>query len=119
MKRLALMFVMAALAGCNCNYSNGARVGVVTKFSRKGAVCKTYEGEMNAGGFRNSSDGEGNTTVVANIFLFTVKSRELADEVERAMESGKRVKLTYEEVAFRDPCSTSSGYFVSKVEVLP
>ncbi len=37
----------------NYTYSEGNRAGVVVKFSKKGYLLKTYEGELNMGGMGN------------------------------------------------------------------
>jgi hypothetical protein len=41
---LSLVFLIA-----NYTYSEGNRAGVVVKFSKKGYLLKTYEGELNMG----------------------------------------------------------------------
>lgn len=50
MKRI-LFWLLAistlALTSCSENYSNGERIGFITKFSNRGIVCKSWEGEMN------------------------------------------------------------------------
>ena len=35
---------------CNYTYSDGKRAGLLVKFSKKGFVLKTYEGDLNLGG---------------------------------------------------------------------
>ncbi|MEL6132471.1 MAG: hypothetical protein AAFR59_03805, partial [Bacteroidota bacterium] len=74
-------------------YSEGFRVGQVIKFSKKGKLLKTYEGEMNLGGVRTNADGD----LDANIWQFSIYGgdNELREEVERAAERGYRVKLMY------------------------
>lgn len=73
------------------NYSNGGRVGVVNKFSSKGIIFKTYEGTLALEGqqlkeWRFSVDVKGNGG----------KSLEdLAQEIQTALDSGKKVKLSY------------------------
>ena len=53
LRALATLLVAALLAGAawtwfslNWSYSEGDRGGVLQKFSRKGWICKTYEGEL-------------------------------------------------------------------------
>ena len=45
---IVLIFAVAAylLVVFNWSYSDGERAGYLQKFSRKGWVCKTYEGEL-------------------------------------------------------------------------
>ena len=119
--RIALIAViLATLTGCNIDYSDGFRVGTITKFSRRGYVCKTWEGEMNLGGFRNRRDGNGNTQVVANQWAFTVKDDDVAsrEALSTAMETGQRVKIAYAQIVLPTPCTTDSKYFVTKVDLL-
>ena len=48
----SVLIVVAALVGLyllavlSWSYSDGERVGILQKFSRKGWICKTYEGEL-------------------------------------------------------------------------
>ena len=115
MKNVLLLGAVALLlAGC-FDYSEGERVGVINKFSRKGLICKTWEGEMNLGGFRNKSDSNGGTSVVANIFQFTVEDETLIPKIKEAMASGETVTLGYRQELFNF-CNTDSGYFITSVE---
>jgi hypothetical protein len=81
MKQLALVALMASmLVGCG-EYSDGERVGTIQKFSRKGLIAKTWEGEMLLGGLKrktvSGTDSNGgstsSTSMVANVFEFTVE----------------------------------------------
>ena len=48
MKSLLLIgLVSLSLIGCTENYSNGERIGFVTKFSERGLIWKSWEGELN------------------------------------------------------------------------
>jgi hypothetical protein len=70
-------------------YSEGARVGILYKFSRKGTVYKTYEGAMVLPGI-HSENSEGMTS---NKFYFSVSDPELA---KKLMDSqGMEIKLHY------------------------
>jgi len=74
-------------------YSDGYREGILQKFSRKGNVLKTYEGEMVMLGF-----GARNTSIVnANYFYFSVDDNSAADSLQMCL--GKIVKVHY--VQFR------------------
>lgn len=70
-------------------FSDGYREGVLQKFSRKGNVFKTYEGEMIQLGFGQRTGGGLN----AQYFYFAVTDISLADSLENCM--GKSVKLHY------------------------
>ena len=69
-------------------YSEGTRVGIIYKFSKKGTFFKTYEGEMMLPGIRNKSK-----SLSTNTFNFSVTDEELA---KKLMESqGMEVELHY------------------------
>lgn len=69
-------------------YSEGTRVGIIYKFSKKGTIFKTYEGEMMLPGIRNKSQ-----SLSTNTFNFSVTDEELA---QKLMESqGMEVELHY------------------------
>lgn len=74
-------------------YSEGNRAGVLIKFSKKGYIFKTYEGELNVGGMGNVP----NTAQANQIWYFSVKDRAVADSLMQ-ME-GKKVSLHYNQVA--------------------
>lgn len=69
-------------------YSDGSREGVLQKFSRKGNVFKTYEGEMIQLGF-----GQRGAAINSQYFYFSVNDVALADSIEKCI--GKIVKFHY------------------------
>jgi hypothetical protein len=66
------------------SYSNGDRVGILQKFSSKGWLCKTWEGDL----AMNTVPG-----VAPLIWNFTVRDRNVAESVMAAV--GQRVGLRY------------------------
>lgn len=102
--------------GIGDNYSNGVRAGVITKLSHKGLFMKSWEGELNMGGMKESTDGKGHTTTVANIFEFSVTDEQVVKTIQDALDSGKPVKLTYHQY-FIHPMGLETAYVVSKAEV--
>jgi hypothetical protein len=115
--RLALLFLpVLALAVLstytvmvlNWNYSSGERAGYVQKFSKKGWICKTWEGELAMVSLPGT---------MAEIFPFTVRSDAVADRINRSI--GKRVALAYEEHrGIPGSCFGETGYFVVDVKVV-
>jgi hypothetical protein len=90
------------------SYSTGERAGWVQKFSHKGWLCKTWEGEM------AMVSMPGTTT---EKFFFTVWSDEVAAEINKVM--GKRVSLQYEEkVGIPTRCFGETRYYVTKVHAV-
>lgn len=71
-------------------YSEGTRVGILYKFSKKGTVFKTYEGEMVLPGLRFKQTGEG---VSSNMFHFSVTDESLAKELMGSQ--GMEIELHY------------------------
>jgi hypothetical protein len=87
------------------SYSTGERVGWVQKLSKKGWICKTWEGELTM----ISMPG-----AVPEKFPFTVRDDAVADQMNRLM--GKRVALHYEEkVGLPTSCFGDTRYFVTRV----
>ncbi len=86
-------------------YSEGVRSGELIKFSRKGVLFKTWEGEISQG------------ISGAQIFPFSVLDRD--QEVIEALQAaeGKYVKLNYEERYATFAWWGETKYFISSVEV--
>lgn len=70
------------------SYSDGNRGGVLQKFSRKGNLFKTYEGELLMRGFGQKSGGFN-----AQYFYFSVSDIALADSLSKCID--KKVTLHY------------------------
>jgi hypothetical protein len=91
------------------SYSSGERAGWVQKFSHKGWVCKTWEGELALVSLPGSS---------VEKFLFTVRDDAVARQVTAA--TGKRVTLHYEEkVGLPTNCFGETRHFVTSVTINP
>lgn len=115
MKKLGIAFALMGLMACGEGYSNGDRAGTVTKFSSKGYFCKTWEGELNMGGMREESDGK-HTSIVANIWEFSVTDPNVVAQVKEAMATGQHVVLTYDQWMIAPLCTSMSGYVVTEVK---
>ena len=89
-------------------YSSGDRVGYVQKLSRKGWVCKTWEGELQL------SSIPGSAPVV---FLFTVRGDSLARAIQAL--AGRPVALTFEQhPGIPLSCFGDTEYFIVGVRTL-
>lgn len=104
----AVVAVGYGFAVWNYNYSEGERAGVVQKFSKKGWVCKTWEGELNMvvlpGGLPEK-------------FFFTVWDDAAVTNINRNI--GKRVSLHYtEKVGLPTSCFGETRYYVKKLSPL-
>lgn len=101
----AFVFTVWAGIALAFSYSQGTRTGYVQKLSRKGWVCKTWEGEL----AMTTQPG-----VAPTMFLFTVRDDSVAREIT-AVE-GKQVTLTYEEhQGMPTSCFGETGHFVTAV----
>ena len=90
-------------------YSTGERAGYVQKLSKKGWLCKTWEGELAMVNLPGS--------VTPQIFNFTVRSDSIASIIESDL--GKRVSLTYEEHrGVPTSCFGDTDYFVTNVRIV-
>jgi flagellar basal body-associated protein FliL len=115
---VALSIIAGPFLGIfSLNYSEGDRVGIITKFSKKGIIFKSWEGELVMGGFRNTADANGSNVMTANIFKFSVKDDNVAKQVQKAMENGKTVELHYEESMWK-PIDQSTSYEVTEIKIL-
>jgi hypothetical protein len=91
------------------SYSEGERAGWVQKISKKGWLCKTWEGELALVSLPGST---------VEKFLFTVHDEQVAAEITRVI--GKRVSLHYEEkVGLPTSCFGDTRHFVTKVVETP
>jgi hypothetical protein len=94
----------------NFTYSEGSRAGVLMKFSKRGYVFKTYEGELNTGGVGNIA----NTAQVNQVWNFSVKEEGFADTLH--LYEGKRVILFYQQKIKHLPWQGETDYFVNRVQ---
>ena len=112
---IGIVVLAAAVAGwlaiaLNWNYSSGERAGWVQKFSNKGWICKTWEGELALVSL------PGGTTVEK--FFFTVRDDAVADKINKVM--GQRVSLHYEEkVGLPTSCFGETRSYVIGVTLMP
>jgi hypothetical protein len=70
-------------------YSNGYRAGLLQKFSHKGNLIKTYEGEM----ILSSVSSNANVVIASEKFYFSVTSAKLAQRLDTMQ--GQMVILHY------------------------
>lgn len=110
---IGLLVAIALVAGyflvvLNWNYSTGERAGWVQKFSKKGWLCKTWEGELALVTMPGPMQEK---------FLFTVRDDAVAEQINRSM--GKRVSLHYEEkVGLPTTCFGETRHFVTGVKAV-
>ena len=111
---LGLVFIgLAGLAAytwimLNWSYASGERAGYVQKFSKRGYICKTWEGEL----AMVSMPG-----TIAEKFFFTVQDVDVANQINANL--GNKVALEYSQhVGLPTSCFGDTEYFVSGMTVL-
>ena len=103
-----LVFSLYTWSALTFTYSSGERAGYVQKFSKKGWLCKTWEGEL----AMVSMPG-----TMSEKFLFTVRDDKVADYINNSL--GKRVALSYQQhVGIPTSCFGDTEYFVTAVKVV-
>ena len=105
---LVLLTVAYFTAALKWNYSSGERAGWIQKLSKRGWVCKTWEGELALVSIPGTSSVEK--------FAFTVADDAVAEALTQVM--GKRVNLHYEEkVGLPTSCFGETRHYVTRVTV--
>lgn len=90
------------------SYSKGERAGYVQKFSQKGWLCKTWEGEILMVAVPGSMPEK---------FFFTVRDDNLAKKINTSL--GKRVSLYYEQhKGIPTTCFGETEYFAKDLKIL-
>jgi hypothetical protein len=92
-------------------YSEGERAGILQKFSRKGWLCKTYEGEIALYYGGGPYMGTGSSP---QFWIFSVRDAAVAEQIAKAV--GHRVQLHYtEHPGIPTSCFAETRYFVDRV----
>jgi len=86
-------------------YASGERAGYIQKISKKGWLCKTWEGELAMANLPGT---------MPQIFTFTVRNDSIAHVIEQ--NAGKQVSLTYQQHrGVPTSCFGETEYFVTGV----
>ena len=103
-----VLFVLYTVVAYTWSYSSGDRSGILRKFSQKGWMCKTWEGEL----AMTTVPG-----VMPEPWMFTVRDDATAQKVMSAI--GKQVVVHYDEHrGLWSDCFGETDYFVDSVRVL-
>ena len=92
--KIALLLIVVTVVLCtgyimialNWSYSKGERIGYVQKFSEKGWLCKTWEGELQMLPVPGA---------IPEKFLFSVRDKTVINKINSSL--GKKVSLSYEQ----------------------
>jgi len=110
---LGLVIVLALFSAytwlsLSWSYSTGERAGYVQKFSHKGFVCKTWEGELAIISIPGT---------LSEKFYFSVMNDDVADKVNKSL--GKKVSLSYEQhIGVPSNCFGETQYFVTDLHII-
>ena len=106
---LLALFALYTWFTLSWSYSEGERAGYLQKFSKKGWLCKTWEGEI----LLSSMPG-----AIPERFTFTVRDEGLVKQLQSSM--GQRVQISYEQhKGVPTTCFGETEYFVEKVAIGP
>ena len=107
---ILLAFLVLLAAGwtwltLHWSYSDGERAGYVQKLSRKGWLCKTWEGEIAMVTMPGA---------IPDKFEFSIRDDEIAKQINQL--AGKRVVLHYRQYKFiPSSCFGETEYFIEAV----
>ncbi|NSL55751.1 hypothetical protein [Uliginosibacterium aquaticum] len=105
---LILLVALYTWTTLSYNYSDGERAGYVQKLSRKGWICKTWEGDLALVNLPGQP---------AEIFQFSVRDDAVAEQINKLV--GKRVALTYEQhIGVPTTCFGETQYFVTAIQAV-
>jgi hypothetical protein len=103
-----LLFAIYTWSALNWSYSEGERAGFVQKFSKRGWLCKTWEGELAMVSMPGTNPEK---------FYFSVRDDQVAVHINQSL--GKRVSLSYQQhKGIPTTCFGETEYFVNAVKVL-
>ena len=94
-------------------YSDGNRTGLLQKFSHKGNLFKTYEGEL----VLSSIQSTGGVGIASEKFFFSVADDSLA--IKMMNYEGHKVTLHYQQKNASLPWRGDSEYIVDKATTEP
>ena len=105
---VAMLFVLYTWITLSYSYAQGSRAGFLQKFSKRGWVCKTWEGELVTGGMLGNQEK----------FYFSVRDENLAKAI--ASNIGKRVEIEYDQhVGVPTNCFAETEYYVKNIKTVP
>ncbi len=119
MKKAILFIIFLLLIGVayyvsSGYFSDGERAGTISKLSQRGYIFKTYEGELNEGGFSGETGA-----LTPRIWMFSAKEDSVIADMQKALATGERVTLKYQEKFLKFPWNGDTKYFITDVKFLP
>jgi flagellar basal body-associated protein FliL len=114
--KIAVVLIVVVVVLCagyvtivfNWSYSKGERIGYIQKFSEKGWLCKTWEGELQMLPVPGA---------LPEKFLFSVRDKAVISKINSAL--GKKISLSYEQhKGIPTSCFGESEYFAVDAKAL-
>lgn len=103
-----LLVALYTVVALSWSYSEGQRAGYLQKFSKKGWLCKTWEGELAL----STVPG-----VAPTMWNFTVRKEATARQINLAL--GRRVLMYYQEHrGVPTSCFGDTSYFVDSIKIV-
>ena len=104
-----LLIALWTWGALSYSYSEGERAGYVQKFSKKGWICKTWEGEIAMASMPGA---------MPEVFHFSVRDDAVAQQLLKTM--GQRVSISYEQhKGVPTTCFGETEYYVTRVQPVP
>jgi hypothetical protein len=98
-----IVFLLWMTVALNYSYASGERAGFLQKISKRGWVCKTWEGDLQLTALPGAAPEK---------FYFSVRSDSIAEVLNTL--AGKQVVLTYEQhKGLPGSCFGDTEYFVT------
>ena len=102
------LFAMYLAIALHWSYSEGERAGFVQKLSKKGWLCKTWEGELALVSLPGAAPEK---------FIFTVRDDAVAERINKQV--GTRVALVYaQHKGLPTSCFGDTDYFVEDIKTI-
>ena len=103
-----LAFILYVSIALHWSYSDGERAGFVQKLSKKGWLCKTWEGELALVSLPGAAPEK---------FIFTVRDDAVAERINQHV--GTRVALVYaQHKGLPTSCFGDTDYFVTDIKIV-
>ncbi|MEQ1555889.1 MAG: hypothetical protein ABL915_03725, partial [Gallionella sp.] len=102
------LFALYVFIALHWSYSEGERAGFVQKLSKKGWLCKTWEGELALVSLPGAAPEK---------FIFTVRDDVVAERINKQV--GTRVALVYaQHKGLPTSCFGDTNYFVEDIKTI-
>lgn len=95
-------------------YSSGNRAGTISKFSERGYLFKTWEGQLMEGGYSGETG-----SLTPRFWDFSTTQDSVVNKIREALATGERVTLIYQEKFVKFPWNGDTKFMITDIEFLP